>query len=492
MKSIINKIGMLLLAVTLVFTSCETEETLKITAPEAEFVLNAPGVSTIFLNFGLPDNPAFTVSWNDMVTGSNFYNVEMATDSDFTSPIALGTTESSNFSMTVAEFNTVLNSLNTDQFKDIPVYLRVTAGGAISNTILLLATKYPVNAPQFSSPSNNDTFELSLTSSEETAITVSWEDAILSSSLGIEVIYTVEAALGETNFDSPVIFGTLTNGNSISATHSDLNAVALGLGLIPNTAGDVDMRIISRNTNATGDTLERISETITVSITPYTVSFPNLYFVGDATAPGWNNDNNNTPVFRDQNLPNGYLYTGYFNAGAFKLLENLGEWQPQWGTNDGSTLAVNLGGGSDPGTFNVSNAGYYTYTFTTVGEGGSFTVTSYDASSAATYPTIGIIGDATPAGWSDDTDFTQDSLNPHLWHLDNVTLTNGGQMLIRANNVWPPDSNAAIWRYTGSQELYGTARLDNGGGDNIPFNEPTGSYDIWFNDLDGSYIIIPN
>ena len=77
----------------LFFTACETEESLTITAPEAEFVLNTPGISNVFLNFALPDNPAFTISWNDEVTGSNSYNIEMAIDADFTTPITLGSTE---------------------------------------------------------------------------------------------------------------------------------------------------------------------------------------------------------------------------------------------------------------------------------------------------------------------------------------------------------------------------------------------------------------
>ena len=101
---------------------------------------------------------------------------------------------------------------------------------------------------------------------------------------------------------------------------------------------------------------------------------------------------------------------------------------------------------------------------------------------------MAIIGDATPNGWDgdNDTNFTQDTNNTHLWYINGVTLTNGGFILIRANDDWTD-----VWRYSGSTELYGKANLS-GGGDNIPFNAETGSYDFWFNDLDGSYNIIPN
>ena len=158
------------------------------------------------------------------------------------------------------------------------------------------------------------------------------------------------------------------------------------------------------------------------------------------------------------------------------------------GTNDGTTVAVNPGGGSDPGTFNVGAAGYYTYTFAPLSAGSGFTVTSYDATSAPTYARIGLIGQAI-GGWgdADEIDLTQDANNPHLWYANGVTFTNGEEFLIRPNDDW----GNGVWRHTGSTELFGEAVLA-GSGSNFPFSAPTGSYDVWFNDLDGSYVIIPN
>ncbi|MFH4966491.1 SusE domain-containing protein [Gaetbulibacter sp. M235] len=486
MNKYIKKPSFFLLALLFALVSCNTEESLIITSPDPAFTLQQPGISSVFLNFGLPTNNAFTVSWNDEVTGSSSYTVEMSLDDAFTAPITLGTVNTNSFSITVEDLNTAIRSAGVTTFRDIAVYLRVNAGSINSNTVLYLVTTYPIENPQITSPSENDAFVLTLATSGEFATNIEFSDAVLSSTLGIEVNYTIEASIAGSNFADPVIVGALTNKTLMALNQSDLNAVALGAGLPFDVAGDLAIRIIARITNENGDILERISDVVTISVTPYNVSFPYLFLVGDATTPGWNNNNNNPPIFRDQDVPNAYFFTGYFGAGAFKLLETLGQWQPQWGTNDGSTLAVNPGGGSDPGTFNVASAGYYKYTFTTVGESGSFTVEPYDASGAATYPTIGLIGDATPGGWGTDTDFTQDPNNPHLWYLNGITLTSGGSMLIRADNTWDN-----VWRYTGSSELYGTAVLA-GGGDNIPFNEPTGSYDVWFNDLDGGYVIIPN
>ncbi len=484
MKSYINKVSFLFLSLLVLFSSCETEETLEIVTPDPEFTLVQPGISNIFLNYGLPDNPAFTIVWKDNLTNSSSYDIEMSTDADFTNPIVLGNSSTKSFSMTVANFNDAIVNANVSTFRDVPVYMRVKAGGAVTNSVLLLVTIYPENPPAITAPASGSDYVLTLANADNTAITIEWDDAVLQSSLGIDVTYTVEAAAGGTNFANPVLIGTIDNQTSITATHSDLNSVALGAGLVADTPGMLDIRIKSSSENESGDILERISDPITISVTGYNVFFPNLFFVGDATAPGWNNNNNNTPLFRDPSTPNAYIYTGYFAVGAFKLLEVKGQWQPQWGTNDGTTLAVNPGGGSDPGTFNVATAGYYTYSFTTVGTSGNFTVTSYDASTAKVYGTMGIIGDSTPGGWGADTDMTQSATDPHVWYITGVTLTSAF-LKFRADDDWTDN-----WGYDtdNATEEYGIGLYNSS--NNIPVT--AGNYDIWFNDLDGNYILIKN
>lgn len=486
MNLYIKKLGILFLSLAFIFTACETQESIEITSPDPALVLQEPGISNVFLNFGTPTNAAITISWNDDLTESSSYDIEMSLDPELTTIVNLGSVSAKSYTINVEDLNAAIRSAGATNYRDVAIYLRVKGSGIYSNVIQYLVTTYPTETPQITSPSANDAFVLSLSTSNETAITVEWTDLALSSTLGVDISYTVEAALEGTDFAVPVSLGTIENDTKVSSTHADLNAVAIGIGLTPEISGNMDIRVVAKNTNSNGNVLERISEVLTISVTPYLASFPNLYMVGDATTPGWDNNNNNTPMFRNQDVPNAYVFTGYFKAGAFKLLETKGQWQPQWGTNDGSSLAVNPGGGSDPGTFNVASAGYYTYNMTTVGESGSYTVTPYDASAAATYTTMGLIGQAI-GGWGDgdEINFTQDPNNPHLWYSLAVNFTNGEEFLIRANDMW-----TNVWRYTGSTELYGKAFL--GDGNNFPFTEPSGSYDVWFNDLDGSYVIIAN
>jgi hypothetical protein len=482
MKLTIKKISsILLLTLFFVFNSCEDEQSLVITTPDAEFVLQEPAINSVYLNFALPQNPALTATWIDDVTTSSSYIVEMSLTETFANVVQLGSTPSKQFTISVANLNQAIRSAGATNFKDISIYLRIKAGSVTSNSVIYFVTTYPTDPPVITSPAANASFILSIGSTSSVALTTNWTDAVLNSDLGLTINYAVEVARAGTNFASPITIGSVTNLPTLATTHGDLNSAALSLGMTPGVAGNVNLRIKATNSNQSGAVLTRISVPVTISITPYSVTFPNLFFVGDATTPGWNNNNNNTPVFRDQNVPNRYVYTGYFRAGAFKLLEVLGQWQPQWGTNSAGTLAVNPGGGSDPGTFNVATAGYYTYTFTTVGQGGSFTVTPFNASTSTIYSTMGIIGSATANGWGSDTFMTQDPNNPHLWNIRNVALT-AGQFKFRANSNWGTN-----WGDNGSTQNYGTALF------NAPNNisiAAAGTYNIWFNTLDRSYIII--
>ena len=101
MNLFIKKLSFSLLAFTFVFFSCTTEQSLEITSPDPALVLQEPGINSVYLNFSLPENSAFTISWNDDLTGSSSYIVEMSLNADFTSPVTLGTVSSNSFSINV-------------------------------------------------------------------------------------------------------------------------------------------------------------------------------------------------------------------------------------------------------------------------------------------------------------------------------------------------------------------------------------------------------
>lgn len=307
------------------------------------------------------------------------------------------------------------------------------------------------------------------------AATFSWQP--VSYGTPTAITYFVEVAANGTDFAEPIVLAS-SGTTSVSVTVKELNSAALEAGLDSEEEGALDVRI--RATVGTMGSEPIFSDMITLLLTPYPDGFLNLYFVGEATSAGWNpagvdNAKNNLVMFRDPINKDLYTFTGYFGAGQFKLLEVLGQWQPQWGTNDGTTLAVNEGGGSDPGAFISPSAGYHKFTINLAEN--TFLIAPYDASLAPTFTTVGIIGDATANGWDASTAMTKDSADPHKWYILNVNLSNGF-IKFRANNAWDVNwgANTAI-SGTGTQ-----------GGANIPVE--AGKYNIYFNDLDGMYILV--
>ncbi len=202
-----------------------------------------------------------------------------------------------------------------------------------------------------------------------------------------------------------------------------------------------------------------------------------FYLVGNATPDSWNNNGNNTPLFRDAENPDLYYYTGRFVAGEFKLLEVKGQWQPQWGLDNGQLTSSDILGG-DPGAFVVESEGYYTLTVNA--DEMTYSFEPYDESGAAIYSTIGLIGPAQSGGWDTDTDMTQLEFDPHIWYINGVILADG-EFKFRADDDWADNWGAA------SDALSGQANY--GAGDNMVAQ--AGVYDIWFNDLTGRYILIP-
>ncbi len=270
MKLYTNRILLLFLSFALLLGACETEESIEITSPDPAFVLQEPGISSIFLNFSLPNNPAFTLTWVDEVTGSSSYDIEMSTDDSFSSVVNLGTSTTNSFSISVQDLNDAITSVVSDNFQDVAIYVRVNAGSTTSNSVLYLVTTYPVDAPSFDGISNGDAFVLSLANNDQVAVTIQWEDAILQSSLGVDVTYYLEAGTAGSDFATVIDVANVVNQNSIALTNAQLNAAALSSGIAPDTAGDLDLRVRSVITDSnTGAVLERTSATLTINVTTY-------------------------------------------------------------------------------------------------------------------------------------------------------------------------------------------------------------------------------
>ena len=71
---------------------------------------------------------------------------------------------------------------------------------------------------------------------------------------------------------------------------------------------------------------------------------------------------------------------------------------------------------------------------------------------------------------------TQSEFNPHIWYMEDVVLSDG-PLKFRANLAW--DVN------------WGGATFPSGEATGDDIQATAGTYDVWFNTLDGRYIFIP-
>ncbi|MCK8524061.1 SusE domain-containing protein [Aquimarina sp. D1M17] len=334
--------------------------------------------------------------------------------------------------------------------------------------------------PLVVSASSNVT--LTKDTADNLGFTLVWEDA--GYNVNTPISYSIEAAAAGTDFASPTEVAVTTD-RFYSWTIGELNGLALTLELEPDNEASMELRVVSSLGTNGGAAI--VSNSIALTVTPYSTVVPqkDLFLVGSATAPGWNNGDQagqhpNTALVRDPNNENLFKFTGWFLGGgdnAFKLLETPGFWQPQWGDDGGSITSSDILGG-DPGVLSVAADGYYEITVDI--ENFTFEANSFDASASASYATIGIIGDSTPNGWDSDTDMTQSTFNEHLWYIIDITLTDG-EMKFRHSDDWPGNWGA-------DTAISGQATTD-GNPPNIPVT--AGTYDIWFSDLDGRFIFIP-
>lgn len=330
------------------------------------------------------------------------------------------------------------------------------------------------DAPVLLAPEEGNVYVLTEENAEVQAERFIWTAANFGE--GIIPSYDVEIDYAGQDFDTPVIIASTNGTTQVSVSNNALNTAMETLEAPAEEPSTFHVRVKAYVADQV-----MYSNVVEISVTPYAgeVPLPQLYLVGSATETQWDNATGGA-LFRDDSNEDEYVfyYTGYFTAGELKFLSTRGAWQPQWG-GAGGVLAVNDGTGSDPAAIVIDAAGYYTVVVNTTAM--TYSVTPFDASAAVVYPTIGIIGDATPTAWDSDTDMTNSTANPHIWKLSNITLGVGGAKF-RANDGW--DIN---WGATGFPTGVGTQN-----GANITIDaDHTGTFEVWFNDLDGRYIFIP-
>lgn len=314
--------------------------------------------------------------------------------------------------------------------------------------------------------------ELDAVNTNNPALTLNWEKANYGQQAAVN--YTVEFSKDE-EFTTPAVATVVTGLNAVTLSVNEVNGAAGNAGLNPFEWENLYVRVVS--SLGTQNEVKTPSNSIKIEVYPFfNYVFNDFYMVGDATAPGWNNDNSNPALFRDATDSNTYYYTGFFaDNGHFKVLKTKGLWTPQYGTDDGTTVGVNPGGGTDPERFPYGGgsgipAGFYTFKINFASNTFSFDV--FDASGKTSPASISIEGTSTTS-----IALTPLAFDGHIWSATNVKLIPG-------NLEFVTDSGD---KWGDSTSFSGVAT---NGGSAVPVVVED-EYDVWFNDLTGRYILIP-
>jgi hypothetical protein len=256
------------------------------------------------------------------------------------------------------------------------------------------------------------------------------------------------------------------SGTSSSVTVETFNNAMLTLGLPGFEQSTVYLRVRATINGYPGDTLYSgsISRTATTYQSSECGNYCTVGIIGDASPGGWGVDTD--MHLADPTKTDKYTWTVtlYLSAGSVKFRAS-DAWDVNWGAADFPTGTGVQNGANIP----IAVAGYYKVTFSDAT--GDYTFT---ALSAPTFTDVGIIGSATANGWDDETVFTQDGTNPHIWTFT-VTLATG-EAKFRANHDW-----ANNWGETTYPSGFGV-----GNGPNIPI-AVAGTYFVRFNDVSGEY-----
>ncbi|PNQ75142.1 hypothetical protein C1T31_03125 [Hanstruepera neustonica] len=349
MKNLLKTIY--LLTLLFVVISCNDENDFGFVAPDDSFTIVSPNSgATLFLDNQNEQNVALTIVWEDNVTNSSNYTIEMSSNEEFTETVTIGSSSSNTFSLTVESLNAILLDYEVPAFEETSLYFRVNAGGEYTDVITLVISSYPEENPIITSPDNSFAVVLSDVTEDETALSVTWDDPDFSDETPVIINYSLEVAVAGTDFAVVENIGN-TSERMDDTTHGELNDAALNLGLAVDMAGTLDVRVRSVIETASGD-LERISDFITITVTPYeTALLPVIYGVGAGLPDaGWGWD---SPV---ELLLQGSVYSSNVNlspdnGGNFRFFAQM-DWNPvsfnyPWYESRGFTIDANLVNAND-------------------------------------------------------------------------------------------------------------------------------------------------
>ncbi|MDH5399775.1 MAG: SusF/SusE family outer membrane protein, partial [Cyclobacteriaceae bacterium] len=374
------------------------------------------------------------------------YILEMDTSGTFTNPESLANTAGTSTSFTVEDFNDAVLAFGKPAFTESTVNLRVKAVVSGADVEILYSAPITRTITTYRLSNCGNYCAIGLIGDASAGGWGTDTDMVLADPTGVDK-YTWTLT-------------TFLNVGSVKFRADDDWAVNWGAADFPAGTGIQDGANIPI---ATAGYYKIVFDDKTGNYTVTALAgdvYTTIGVIGDATPGGWGAD---TDLTQDANNVHIWSGTVTLTDGEIKFrAEN--DWAVNWGSD---TYPSGYGIGNGP---NIPvMAGTYTLYFNDVS--GQYFIMN----NATPFTTIGVIGDATPGGWGDDTDLIQDPTNPYLWS-GFVTLGDG-EIKFRAENDWADNWGASDFP-KGKGIQNGPNIPVKGGKYFISFNSGTGEYNI--------------
>lgn len=318
------------------------------------------------------------------------------------------------------------------------LFLSIMSCSDDDNKTIVTAT----DAPVLISPENGTSVVLTKELADNPALTLVWDHAKYDVSTA--VTYTVEAAIADTEFQNSVFASPSTNSRFYTLTVDQLNDLALKAGLEAGTEGSIDIRIVA-SLGLSGD-LPMVSNSISVTVNPYSIADPQLFLIGAPQAyyglSAWSPQTGMSMRYIGDGET--MVFEAYVKVAAGDGLK-FGGTQGEWSAID---EAGNYGMGDEPGTIKNSGGASDFKIAAADGDGLYYIQVDLDEMTIK-YVKMnwGIIGDATPGGWSDETPMNYDFATNKYTLTANLTAAGLKYRSANTGNFIYAGQDNSAWKF---------------------------------------------
>ena len=217
---------------------------------------------------------------------------------------------------------------------------------------------------------------LVMADSVKPGVKFTWTNPNYSFTTGVssqDVTYVLEVDTAGTNFKgSRKQEISISKNLEVNYNVKELNAILSKMDLLENIPHNMEFRIKASLANGS---VPLYSNVVKITITPYldvVVPIPTtgtLYITGSAMPSDWTNSPPAAQKFTKVSNTEYFIIVPLAPGKEYKFLSTLTQWQPQYGTTNGTgtelggDIGYNLGSGSDPASIKTpADAGPYKIT----------------------------------------------------------------------------------------------------------------------------------